>query len=155
GRVSQTVGDGGDYAAKVSSGVISQTIGSFPKDKGVKKETGLLGANDYSLQLNSNFMNTATCNGAANPANCADWEQFVYSSGYTALFMQYWLINWNTKCPGGWITYAVGSSTYCYTNSAAVGVPEEKITKLKTLKISGSAKAGGLDTLVMTVGKQA
>ena len=36
GRISQTVGDGNDYAAEVTSGLISKTIGSFPKVKGVK-----------------------------------------------------------------------------------------------------------------------
>ncbi len=151
GPISQTVGNGDDYAAEVTSGLISKTVGSFAKVKGVKTETGLLGANDYSIQLNSNFMNTATCKGASNPAKCLDWEQFVYSSGYDVAFMQYWLINWNKACPSGWFSY----STDCYTNSNGVTVPEEAITKLKTLKLSGAAKSGGIDTLVFTVGKQA
>ena len=148
---SQTVGDGDDYAAKVSSGLISQTIGSFPKDPGVKTEEGVYGANSYSLQLNSNFMNTAACDGAKDPADCLDWLQYVYSSDFTAGFMQYWLINWNTTCPGGWNSYGGD----CYTNSAAVTVPQEPISKLKTIKLSGSAVKGGLDTLVMTVGTKA
>jgi hypothetical protein len=151
GRISQTVGDGNDYAAEVTTGLINKTIGSFPKDTGVKTETGLLGANDYSLQLNSNFMNTAACNGASDPAKCLDWEQFVYSSGYDAAFMQYWLINWNNPCPTGWFS----DSNDCYTNSAAVTVPKEAITKLKTLKLSGSAKKRGIDTLAFTVGTEA
>jgi hypothetical protein len=151
GRVSQTVGDGNDYAAKVSSGLIKKTIGSFPKVTGVKTETGLLGANDYSLQLNSNFMNTATCKGASVPANCLDWEQFVYSSGYDVAFMQYWLINYNNACPGGWFSYG----TDCYTNSNGVTVPKEAITNLHTLKLSGAAVKGGKDTEVFTVGTKA
>jgi hypothetical protein len=156
GRISQTVGDGNDYAAEVTSGLISKTTGSFPKVKGVTSETGLLGANDYSLQLNSNFMNTAACSGAKNPAECLDWEQFVYSSGYEEAFMQYWLINYNTRCPSGWYSYGGD----CYTNSNAVGTPEAVITELKTLKLSGSAKKGtakkaGIDTLVFTAEKQA
>ncbi len=151
GQISQTVGNGNDYAAEVTTGLISKTVGSFPKVTGVKTETGLLGANDYSLQLNSNFMNTPTCNGASNPAKCLDWEQFVYASGYDVAFMQYWLINWNKTCPGGWFSY----SKDCYTNSNGVTVPQEAITKLKTLKLSGSAKNGGKDTLVLTVGTHA
>jgi hypothetical protein len=147
----QTVGDGNDYAAEVTSGVISETIGSFPTDSDVKTEKGIGGANDYSLQLNSNFMNTSVCNGAKVPADCLDWEQFVYSSGSKAAFMQYWLINWDTKCPSGWFTY----STDCYTNSAAVSAPLEAIGKLKTLKLSGTAVNGGIDTLVFTVGTEA
>lgn len=148
---SQTVGNGDDYAAKVSSGVISQTVGSFPKVKGVKTEKGVDGANSYSLQVNSNFMNTPACDGAEHPKDCLDWLQYVYSSDYTAGFMQYWLINWNTTCPRGWGSY-FGD---CYTNSNAVTVPKEAISKLKTIKLSGSAVAGGLDTLVMTVGTKA
>jgi hypothetical protein len=154
--ISQTVGDGDDYAAEVSSGLITKTIGSFPKVTGVTTETGLLGANDYSLQLNSNFMNTAACNGAKQPSQCLDWEQFVYSSGYDEAFMQYWLINWNNACPSGWFSY--GSD--CYTNSNAVAAPQAAITELKTLKLSGAAKKGtakkaGIDTLVFTAEKEA
>jgi hypothetical protein len=66
--------------------------------------------------------------------------------------MQYWLIYWNTTCPSGWFSDGGGD---CYTNSAAVTVPKEVIAKLNTIKISGSAVAGGLDTLVMTVGTKA
>jgi hypothetical protein len=151
GRISETVGDGNDYAAEVSSGLIKKTVGSFPKVSGVTAEKGLLGANDYSLQLNSNFMNTTACDGASDPAKCLDWEQFVYSSGYEQAFMQYWLINWNNPCPSGW--FSAGND--CYTNSAAVAVPREVITKLKTLKLSGAAKKGGIDTLVFTVATEA
>jgi len=146
-----TVGDGHDYAAEVTSGLISKTVGSFPKVTGVKSETGIDGANSYSLQLNSNFMNTKTCDGAKNPSECLDWEQFVYSSDYEEAFMQYWLINYNNPCPSGWYSY----SNDCYTNSAAVGAPKEVIKKLKTLKLSGSAVAGGTDTLKFGVGTKA
>jgi hypothetical protein len=150
GRISQTVGDGDDYASQVTSGLITKTVGSFAKVKGVKTESGLLGANDYSLQLNSNFMNTAACDGAKIPAKCLDWEQFVYASGYDVAFMQYWLINWGNACPRGWFKF----STDCYTNSAGVTAPQEAITNLKKLKLAGSTKKG-VDTLVFTVGTQA
>ncbi len=152
GRGSQTVGNGDDYAAEVSSGLISQTVGSFPTVTGVKTEKGVYGANSYSLQLNSNFMNTAACDKAKIPADCLDWLQYVYSSDEKAAFMQYWLIYWNTTCPSGWFSDGGGD---CYTNSNAVTVPKKAIAKLDTIKTSGSAVAGGLDTLVMTVGTKA
>lgn len=152
GRISRTVGNGTDDVAEVSTGVISKTVGSFPKVTGVKSEKGGGLPNTYSLQLNSNFMNTPACDGASVPASCLDWLQYVYSSSSAAAFMQYWLIAWNTTCPKRWISDGVGD---CYTNSAAVGVPQEPISTLKTIKISGSAKAGGLDKLIMTVGTQA
>ena len=147
-----TVGNGHDYAAEVSSGLIRKTVGSFPNVTGVTSEQGIDGANSYSLQLNSNFMqNNKACNGAKNPPECLAWLQYVYSSDSTAAFMQYWLINWNTTCPNGWNSF----SGDCYRNSAAVGVPKEVISKLKTLSISGSAVGGGLDTLIMYAGKKA
>lgn len=148
----QTVGDGNDYAAEVSSGLISKTVGSFPKVTGVKSEQGVGGANSYSIQLNSNFMqNNKACKGAKNPSQCLAWLQYVYSSDYTSLFMQYWLIYYDNTCPSGWNSY----SGDCYTNSASVSVPKEVISKLKTISISGSAVKGGLDTEIMYVGKQA
>jgi hypothetical protein len=146
---SKTVGDGDDYVAEVTSGLIDKSIGSFPKVKGVTSETGDGEANQYSLQLNANFMNTSTCDGASNPAECLDWQQFAYLPG--VVFMQYWLINWNTTCPNGWNSY----SNDCYTNSNAVAAPSVVITDLKTLKITASAKENGLDTEVFTVGKEA
>jgi hypothetical protein len=147
-----TVGDGNDYAAEVSSGLISKTVGSFPVVKGVKSEEGINGANSYSIQLNSNFMpNNKACAGAKNPSQCLAWLQYVYSSDYTELFMQYWLIYYDNTCPSGWNSY----DGDCYTNSNAVGVPKEVISKLKTISISGSAVKGGLDTEIMYVGKKA
>jgi len=147
-----TVGNGHDYAAEVSSGLIRKTVGSFPKVTGVKSETGIDGANSYSIQLNSNFMqHNKACNGAKNPSQCLAWLQYVYSSDYTEAFMQYWLIYYDNTCPSGWYSY----SGDCYTNSAAVTVPKEVISKLKTISVSGSAVKGGLDTLIMYVGKKA
>jgi hypothetical protein len=147
GHGSQTVGNGHDYAAVVSGTVITSAIGSFPVVKKLKTETDGGRANDYSLQLNSNFMSgSPACSGASNPANCLAWEQFVYSSGSHAAFMQYWLINWDTTCPSGWNT--AGSD--CYKNSKSVGVPLETIKQLKTMSLSGAAIAGGIDTLVLT-----
>jgi hypothetical protein len=134
----ETVGNGHDYAAAVT-GLLSSATGSFPKEKGVTSETDG-GANVYSIQLNSNFMTTAICNGHNG---CLSWQQFVYSSSSRAAFMQYWLINWNATCPNGWFTF----SNDCYTNSSAVGVPQFAITKLKTMTLTGSATLNGTDVL--------
>jgi hypothetical protein len=146
----QTVGNGDDYAAEISSGVISQTVGSFPTVSGVTSESDDGESNDYSLQLNSNFMSTAACDGGAS--DCQAWEQFVYASGEGEAFMQYWLINYGDNCPsGGWMSYQ-GS---CYMNSAAVSVPDEDISQLANMTLSGSAVSGGSDTLTFTVGTEA
>jgi hypothetical protein len=147
GPHAETVGDGHDYAAGVT-GLMSSATGSFPVVKGVTSEIDN-GANDYSIQLNSNFMNTAVCNGHSG---CLSWLQYVYSSGERAAFMQTWLIHWNATCPGGWMSAGGGD---CYRNSAAVGVPQEPIKKLKKLVMNGTAAANGNDVLTFSVGKKA
>jgi hypothetical protein len=142
----QTVGNGADYAATVTN-LMSAAVGTFPTVTGVTSETDG-SSNVYSIQLNSNFMSTAACNGHSG---CMAWEQFVYSSSETSAFMQYWLIDYGNSCPSGWNSYD-GS---CYKNSAAVTVPKEPITALSTLKLSGTAVNGGNDTLVFTAGTKA
>ncbi len=134
GHAGYTVGDGNDYAAVVTS-LITSTTGTFTKIKGLKSETDEGDANTYSLQINSQFFSSPTCSGASNPKSCLGWEQFVYSSSSGAAFMQYWLIDYNNKCPSGWYTY----STDCYKNSAAVGVPLQVITQLGNLTLEGAA----------------
>jgi hypothetical protein len=138
-----TVGDGDDYAAGVT-GLLSSSVGSFPKVTGVTSEKNMGRANEYSLQLNSNFMNTAACDGP----DCLSWLQFIYSTGDTeaAVFMQYWLINYGTPCPSGWFTDAPD----CYTNSASVPAPNQTVAQLENLKLAGSAVLGGLDTVTFT-----
>jgi hypothetical protein len=151
GAAGQTVGNGNDYAA-VSSTLTSAAVGTFPTVSDVTKETDDGEKNVYSLQLNSNFMSTAACNGSTT-GDCLSWEQFVYSSSEEAAFMQYWLIDYGNKCPsgGGWNSYE-GS---CYKNSAAVTVPTIAITSLASFKLSGTAVSGGNDTLVFTDGTKA
>ncbi len=151
GRRGYTVGNGNDYSAVVGS-IITSAVGSFPTVTGLKSETGYGGqANTYSLQLNSEFFNTAVCNGGSTASSCQGWEQFVYSNSSGA-FMQYWLINYGSSCPsGGWMAYE-GS---CYRNSAEVSVPAQAATQLGNLKISASAVVNGTDTLVMTTASEA
>jgi hypothetical protein len=139
----QTVGDGVDYVAEVP-GLLSYSVGGFTTVSNVTSETGALGANDYSLQLNSNFMNTSACSGHSG---CLAWQQFIYSSGEQAVFMQYWLINYGT-CPSGWNTY--GSS--CWMNSAAVSVPEIPISELKQLSVWANAYSGSYDQVGLGTG---
>ena len=137
----QTVGNGVDFAATTSN-LTSAAVGTFPTVTGVTSEKDG-SANVYSIQLNSNFMSTAACNGHSG---CLAWEQFVYSSQEQSAFMQYWLIDYGNSCPSGWNAYD-GS---CYKNSAAVSVPKQPITSLAQLKLSGTAVSGGNDTLVFT-----
>ncbi|HEX3459067.1 MAG TPA: hypothetical protein VHR97_14040 [Candidatus Baltobacteraceae bacterium] len=151
---SQTVGDGNDYAA-VTSTLTSNAVGSFPTVKRLTSESDGGRSNVYSIQLNSNFMSgDQACAGASNPNLCKGWLQFIYSSSSHGAFMQYWLIHYtggSVHCPTGWFSF----STDCYKNSSSVSVPQEPITDLSQMDLSGNAVNGGLDTLVYTDGSNA
>lgn len=143
GAKPQTVGNGNDNTANVTSGLLSSAEGSFPT------VTGLTSANSYSLQLNSNtFYNTPSCSGAANPSQCRGWQQFVYSESASQVFMQYWLINWGTTCSSGWKTFTQNGTIDCWKNSSAASVPGQSFINLPYLTLTGAA-AGGTDTAML------
>jgi len=153
-------GDGKDYVAK-AAGLISETLGTFPKVTGVTSEKsvgvpsfgdgGILGPNEYTLQINTNF--TGTTSACAGHSGCTVWQQFIYSPDYStkgeaSVFMQYWLIGWgSTKCPKSWQSAGGGD---CYRNSAYIAAPDMPITALADLLITGAAVAGGNDTVTFS-----
>jgi hypothetical protein len=161
GQRSFTVGNGNDVTAEVSSGHISEAIGSFDSVAGVVNEYGIdpdtsaFTTNIFSLQLNSNFFtNPPACNGVTN---CQGWAQFVYSNTAGAAFIQYWLIGYGSSCPAsggpagtGWIS--TGGDCYGNSNAVAVtGSPPLNISNLEQMSVIGQASAGGNDTLTMYV----
>ena len=152
----KVVGDGNDYSAVVT-GNISQATGTFQNVSSGITEKGAVGgsgpkvANVFSLQLNTQFISgDPACAGASNPSSCQAWQQFVYAyQGVGQIFIQYWLIDYNATCPSGWTTF----STDCFTNSAnSVNVNKITAAQLASLKFTGTAKAGGNDTTVLSVG---
>jgi hypothetical protein len=140
----ETVGNGTDESAQVS-GTISWAEGSFPTVTGVTSETDGT-ANNFSLQLNSNFFSgEALCSGARTPSSCQGWQQFIYAP--SAVFMQFWLLDYVNACPAGWNTFG----TDCFKNSStAASVPTQAITNLVNLSLSGNA--GSTDTVTMWAG---
>jgi hypothetical protein len=161
----QVTGSGHDYVAQ-GSGLTSAALGSFPTVAGVKTEKsvgvpaygdgGILGPNEYSLQLNTDFNGTtAACD---DHSGCVVWQQFIYATDYAvegeaAVFMQYWLIGWgDSACPSGFGTDDEGD---CYGNSKYVTAPDVKPTSLAELSLSGAAASGGKDTVVFTDGTTA
>jgi hypothetical protein len=155
----QKVGDGDDYSAVVS-GLITKATGTFTgvsagiTEKGQIDGSGPKKANEYSLQLNTEFFSgSPACAGARNPANCLAWQQFVYTTDQNLVFMQYWLIDYNATCPSGWFT----DSTDCYTNSSASLFSGSALTasSLATLSLTASATAGGNDEEVVSNDGQA
>lgn len=161
---SETAGNGNDYTLQTTS-LITQTVGTFPTVTGVTSETGtgvasyggggILGPNEYSLQINSSFNSTtAACK---SHSGCTIWQQFVYAPDYEvqgkgAVFMQYWMIGYGRRCPSGWGSDGAGD---CYKNSAAATAPDVPATQLANVKLTGSVTAGGNDTVVFTNGTQA
>jgi hypothetical protein len=85
---------------------------------------GILGPNEYTLQINSNLnATTSACNAHSG---CTVWQQFIYAPDYqvkgeAAVFMQYWLVNYYDVCPHGWTPDGLGD---CYRNSAAMRAPD-------------------------------
>lgn len=156
GALADTVGNGYDYSASVTGQLIS-VVGSFDSVT-TTGETGFTFqsqttqvADAYTLQVNSNFFsNPPACAGAANPASCQGWQQYVYSSKSSgSAYMQYWLINYANACPAGWNAY--GSD--CYRNStSAITVPVIPVTSLGQTSLTGSVAAGGNDRLDLASG---
>jgi hypothetical protein len=157
------IGNGADVSAQAPSGLISTAIGSFDAGTSVTGEAGQIGgsgaqvANAYTLQLNTNFFASSDCAASPNPS-CRGWEQFVYendgASGFHGAFIQYWLIQYNTTCPGGWNQFSFSGSTdiYCWRNSTgSVATPNQPATNLNNLSLTGNVTASS-DNVNFAVG---
>ena len=165
GGAGEIVGNGNDFVAS-TTGLISSTLGTFPTVTGVTSEKsvgvaafgggGILGPNEYTLQINTNF--TGTTSTCAGHSGCTVWQQFIYSpdynvNGQAAVFMQYWLIGWGSSaCPRNWMSAGGGD---CFRNSNFVTAPDLPITSLGRETLSGTVVSGGNDTVVFNSGTQA
>jgi hypothetical protein len=148
GPRSETVGDGDDWSAQVSGNIFS-AVGSFFSVIGVTSESDPSGQSGFALQLNTNTFSTSSCSGAADPAACQGWQQFIYSNA-GVVFMQYWLLGYGT-CPKGWNTF--GSD--CWKNiPRGTAVPVQNITDLAQLSLTGTAVSGGSDTATLSAGNE-
>jgi hypothetical protein len=149
GDTPEVVGNGHDYAAR-AAGLITQALGTlsvtgFKSEKSVGGDGGILGSNEYSIQLNTNI--SATTSACAGHSGCTVWQQFVYATDYinagtAAVFMQYWLVNWgNSTCPHGWNKDAPD----CWKNSLLEDAPDLSLADISLFFITASATAGGSD----------
>jgi hypothetical protein len=135
----ETVGSGTDYSADAGSNHIGLGTGSFSSVAGLSWETdSKKGTNYYSLQLNSN---TYSCTYSSNPTTC--WVQFVFqnnpgaSSGY--VFISYALLNYfldYATCP---TYFSHPNNIDCYSQAGSHSTPQESISNLATLSLSGSS----------------
>ncbi len=146
----ETVGAGTDFSSRTAGDTLTAE-GSFTSVTGVTSESGGGAANNYTLQLNTEFFSTTACSGGLS--GCQGWEQFIYYNdppSTSFAFIQYWLINYGSTCPGGW-TFYQGS---CYTNSAeGVIVPNQTIATLGEMTLTGVAPAGSSgDSVTLSIG---
>jgi hypothetical protein len=169
-----------DYVAQAPSGhLLSSALGSFPTVTGVTSEktvnvefnggfsSGETGPNEYTLQVNTNFANTAACDGYTY---CFAWQQYVVSTGGpTEVFIEYWLINYGVHdgnkniCPNGFEDIGQsflfgGQGDMCVQNTPSTTVYKNgpiPITQLATLQLSGSAQANGTDRATATYNGEA
>ncbi len=158
----QTTGNGNDYTLNTTS-LITKAVGSFPTYSGVTSEKGvnvpfggeesdgIVGPNEYTLQMNTSFNNTtAACKGHSG---CVVWQQFIYATDYEvegkgAVFMQDWLIGYgSSRCPSGFGSDGEGD---CYKNSAATSIADISPLDLGSVTLTGTAATGGNDTTVVT-----
>lgn len=156
----QTAGNGNDYTLQ-TTGLITSAVGTFPSVTGVTSEKGvgvaaygdggILGANEYSVQLNTQF--TSTTSACKSHSGCTVWQQWVYATDYSedgegAIFMQNWLIGYgSSRCPSGFASDGEGD---CYGNSQAALPPDIPPADLASLKLTATATSGGNDTAVVT-----
>lgn len=191
GAGAQTIGNFYDFVAQAPSGqLVSYALGSFPAETGVTSEktvnvpfgggisTGIPGANEYTLQINTNLTYTAACNGYPN---CGAWQQYVVAtnsagflspgesknvglSGTTQVFIEYTLYNYGVTngsniCPPKFEDDGPtgGGGDYCVQNSAAAIMYDGQIpaTQLTSLQLSGSAVLNGLDVATATYDTEA
>jgi hypothetical protein len=156
----QTTGNGHDWVAG-ATGLISAALGQFATnnvktEKGVGVASfgggGILGKNEYSLQINTNANETTSV--CAGHSGCVVWQQYVYATDYNvkgkaAVFIQYWLINWGgSACPKGWLK----SGEACFKNSSSVAAPNVPITSLAKMALEGTANPGGNDSAILGYG---
>lgn len=174
-RTETVAGNWYDYVAQAPSGhFLNSALGSFPTITGVTSEktvnvefnggysSGLLGPNEYTLQVNTNFANTAACDGYTY---CYAWQQYVVATGGpTEVFIEYWLINYGVHdgnkdiCPSGFEDIGQsflfgGQGDMCVQNTPSTTVYGKgaiPITDLASLQLSGSAQANGTDRATAT-----
>jgi hypothetical protein len=151
----ESVGNGTDYVA-ATNGLISFADGSFPQASFISSEKGvggIVGPNEYALQLNSN--DNATTSACAGHSSCKVWQQFVYATDYAAkgkasVFIQYWLLEWKSTCPSGWNSYGED----CWKNGKLASAPNIPATELGDETLFAGATPGGDDWVQFFFGSE-
>jgi hypothetical protein len=147
------VGNGHDYVAHSTGLITGANIGlgvrgaNYEETIGSRIDhTAILGAGEYSLQVNTNMNSTTSA--CAGHSGCTVWQQFIYATDYikpgmAAMFIKYWLIDWGSSaCPSGWTK----EGTDCYKSSplaAALDMPISQMNAATLFVVT--ATPGGND----------
>jgi hypothetical protein len=144
-----TPSGGIDYDA---SGSILTAVGSFDSvnatsESGISPITGTNAPNTFSLQINTNrfvYSNSTIC---TQPVQCGNaWQQFIFSTSYSQVFIQYWLNAYGASCPTGW---QPDGNNNCYTQITGPSVPTQTISDLPQMSLTGTA-GPGYDQAILT-----
>jgi hypothetical protein len=155
-----TAGNGNDYTIQTGSHLITKAVGSFPTFSGVTSEQsvgvaaygdgGILGANEYSLQMNTQFSSTTSaCKGHSG---CTVWQQAVYGTDYDvtgegSVFWQDWLIGYGgSSCPSGFGSDGEGD---CYKNSSLTQLSDISPKNLAGVTMTITLANGGNDVVTL------
>jgi hypothetical protein len=169
----QAVGGGTDFETS-ANGTTSAT-GSFSFVTNTASMAGPTEADNgtsnlYSLQLNANHFSSSLCSQLPSPSECVGGQQFVYDSGQNSIYMQYWLndsaLTSTSTCPTGYQLYidppgkpywsgCYVDSPWGYLAKANPAISTPPVADLGSVQFTGSAVAGGNDTLTMTVSGEA
>jgi hypothetical protein len=160
-----TAGNGNDYTIETSK-LITKAVGSFPTFSGVTSEQsvgvaeygdgGILGANEYSLQMNTQF--TSTTAACKSHSGCTVWQQAVYGTDYDvtgegSVFWQDWLIGYGgSSCPSGFGSDGEGD---CYKNSSLTQLADIPPADLASVSLTSAFTTGGNDVVTLTYGTEA
>jgi hypothetical protein len=170
-----------DIVVQAPSGLLfSNVVGSFPAvNVATETDSGGIspGANEYSLQLNTNDTYSSAC---GSYSKCVAWVQYVMATNTpvslasctsiscpltneTQVFIEYWLLNYGVDpgngsniCPSGFTdngpNYLGLSGDDCVQNGPATTIYNGQIpiTDLADLKLSGSATSNGNDEATVT-----
>lgn len=162
----------------------SKVTGNFPIVSGVTSVSsvgvpafgggGILGANEYTLQINTNTTYSSAC---GSYHYCTPWQQYVMSTntpvsisgtaltGKTEVFIEYWLLNYGVDngtniCPSAYVDGGpdpIGPGDDCVQNTPAAVVYNGQlpITDLADVSLSATATASGTDAATVTYGGNA
>jgi hypothetical protein len=143
----ETVGGGSthDFSAEPPN-TITLAEGSFDNVKATSLSTemagegGVNGPDLYSLQLNTANFPTKVC--PASAPKCLGFVQFAYDASSASSFIQYWLINPPSTCPGGWQHF----EQWCVqtaNSSTSFSPAPTSVSDLKDMRVIGSSASGG------------